>query len=239
MNENKIALSGIFENGYGIIPKKLMIMDIPNNVKLLLAYMLSYTGAGKECFPSYDTIAKHLKWSKSTVSKTLKYCIDNQFVVKKKLNNNPLNHANKYILVFLGSTTYSTVDSTPSVPPIVQQQYKNNNSINNNNINISSNNKDDINQLVNLYPTRCFIDNRSTNRSVFNRRKLTALIKKNGIETCKQIITAYLDDCKKTKTYVKNFATLINNFPSLDDFKTQTVEQPPIIYKENNYEELI
>jgi hypothetical protein len=260
MSENKIELGGIFLEGYGIIPKKLMKMKMKNiqvkvgqrtvnvkgyYIKLVLAYMLSYTGAGKnECFPSIRTIANDLEISQDVIVNSIKAAVKLNLIDKKQMYpDNPLKHNNKYILKFMNNDSFDVrqerftcADGTNYVIDKIEQ---NNNSINNNNINISSNNKDDINQLMNLYPTRCFIDNRSTNRSVFNRRKLIALIKKNGVETCKQIITAYLDDCKKTKTYVKNFATLINNFPSLDDFKTQTVEQPPIIYKENNYEELI
>ena len=245
MNNNKIELSGIFSDGYGIIPKKLMKMEIPNNVKLLLAYMLSYTGGGNSCFPSYDTISKHLNWSKSTIAKSINYCVDNGFIKKTKLNNNPLNHSNKYVLVFISngisdSTTYDTVDSTrvsthdstTSVPTIVQQQYKNNNNINNNtnNNNNSLSDSDEggltknelLKKLSSSYPASVSMkggNKRSTQRSVFNREKAYKIIKEIGIDEAINIINMYIDDCNKNGTFIKNFKTLINNFPSRDDFE--------------------
>jgi len=114
-NGNKIELSGIFSEGYGIIPKKLMrSKDIGIYEKAVLAYMLSYTGGGNECFPSYERISDELGISKMTVSKSIKRIIATGFIRKEKLYpNDPLKHNNKYILTFL--------DSTPSVLTTVQQ----------------------------------------------------------------------------------------------------------------------
>jgi Mn-dependent DtxR family transcriptional regulator len=148
MYNNEIKLSGIFENGYGIIPKRLMTMDVHNNVKLILAYMLSYSGGGNSCFPSYSRMAEDLKMSKSTISRTVKECIRLGFLHVEKLNvNNPLNHSNKYILDILtmplqertdDSTQLSTTDGTTGVLTTVPHEYCNNNINNNNN----TNNKD-------------------------------------------------------------------------------------------------
>ncbi len=142
MENNKIELTGIFSEGYGIIPKKLMKMDIHKNVKLLLAYMLSYTGGGKDtCFPSYSKMASDLKMSKSTVSYTIKECVRMGFLnIEKQYTQNKFKQSNKYTLLFLkqtfgdctsDSTQCSTTHSTTAVLPTVQQQYSNNNNNNN------------------------------------------------------------------------------------------------------------
>ncbi len=142
MTENKIELSGIFSEGYGIIPKKLMRsnkLDIYE--KAILAYMLSFTGGGNECFPSYEKMADELGISKSTLSIKLKHIINNGFIKKEKLYpNNPLKHNNKYVMQFFDSPVaeLSTVRqakqrSTTGGLSLSGSRTSNNNSINNNN----------------------------------------------------------------------------------------------------------
>lgn len=152
MSENRIELSGIFSEGYGVIPKRLMRADIDKNIKLILAYMLSYTGGGNECFPAIRTIAQDLKMSTNTIVKYLKQAEENGFITKSQLYpNNPLNHANKYKMIFLDVSQRENLDvattATPcsnecnfdvatSATPLCHPVQQNNNNINNNNINI-------------------------------------------------------------------------------------------------------
>lgn len=73
MTDNRIQLSGAFSEGYGIVPKKILkSKDISSNCKLILCYLLSYTGAGLTCFPSIDTISNDLNLGKRTVIRCLK-----------------------------------------------------------------------------------------------------------------------------------------------------------------------
>lgn len=166
---NKIELQGIFSEGYGFIPKKIMKMNIHKNVKLILAYMLSHTGAGKNsCFPSYSKMAKDLKLSKSTVSQNIKYLLDNGFIeVINQFTENKFKKSNKYVLKFLdpkfiyctdGSTQYSTTDSTHVVPETVHNVYRNNNN-NNNIINNNSNGTELYHKIFNAFNSVEKIDN--------------------------------------------------------------------------------
>jgi len=152
MSNNKIVLSGIFTEGYGIIPKKLMRMKLNKNLKLILAYMLSYTGGGDTCFPGIRTIASDLELSTTTVTKYLKDAVREGLIIKSKYNDNPMNHANKYKLVFMTRDVppYRNIDVTPSGTPKCQPVgvtmchpvVQNNNTINNNN----DNNKEAVNR---------------------------------------------------------------------------------------------
>jgi DNA-binding Lrp family transcriptional regulator len=103
MNENKIELSGIFENGYGIISKKLMQSKNLNVYdKCIIAYMLSFTGGGNVCFPSYKKISKDLQISEPTIAKSLKKLNLLKYIKTEKLYpEDKLKHNNKYILSFL------------------------------------------------------------------------------------------------------------------------------------------
>ncbi|MDD4689046.1 MAG: helix-turn-helix domain-containing protein [Eubacteriales bacterium] len=140
MSDNKIELYGIFSCGYGIIPKKLM-QDKQLNVydKCILAYMLSFTGGGNVCFPSYKKIAEDLQISEPTISKSLKKLSMNGFIkIEKLYPEDKLKHNNKYILSFLNEVPIlNDIKSHPSlnkVSPLVELS-SNNNIINNNIIN--------------------------------------------------------------------------------------------------------
>lgn len=77
----------------------------------------------------------------------------------------------------------------------------------------------DIEQIYKSYPTRCIISNRTLNRSDFKKEKIIKLIKKHNKEEIIEIIQLYINDCKKTNTYMKNFSTFINHFPNKQDFE--------------------
>lgn len=141
MSDNKIELSGVFSEGYGTIPKKLMRMKINKNLKLILAYMLSFTGGGDTCFPGIRTIAEDLDLSTTTVTKYLKEAVDMGLITKSKLNDNPMNHAHKYKLVFLTHdvSPTDTPDVSAGETTMCQQVKQNNNTINNNNDNNKEN----------------------------------------------------------------------------------------------------
>lgn len=86
--DKKIHLSGIFAAGYGITPKLLLqARDISATTKLIICYMLTFTGAGRECFPSQKKIAEDL----GTVPRTVRRCI------KEAQKAGYLNKTRKYI----------------------------------------------------------------------------------------------------------------------------------------------
>jgi DNA-binding Lrp family transcriptional regulator len=138
MNENKIELSGIFSQGYGIIPKALMKHPaLSKNAKLILAYMLSYTGAGNTCFPSQALIAEDLGISKPVIIKAIQEAVNKGFIKKTKLYpDKPLKHNNKYELVFLTTEVKNiNLHDKDSIPPKLKNNTRINNTINNNNPN--------------------------------------------------------------------------------------------------------
>ncbi len=150
---NRIELSGIFSEGYGIIPKKLMRSKLKIHEKAVLAYMLSYTGGGCECFPSYERIAADMQISKSTVAKIIKKITESGYIRKERLYpNDPMKHNNKYVLTFLngngnGNGSAIVPHAVPSTVreadvhssngglPLSATRTSNNNIINNNRIN--------------------------------------------------------------------------------------------------------
>lgn len=99
-------LDNWLSEGYGIIPKKIMkYKGITVYAKAVLAYMMSYTGAGKtECWPTMPTIADDLEISISTVKRSIKELEDINFIEVNKLNpNNPGMTQNKYRIIVIES----------------------------------------------------------------------------------------------------------------------------------------
>jgi len=139
MSDNNIKLSNIFSDGYGIIPKKLMqSKNISIYEKCILAYMLSFTGAGDTCFPSYKRISEDLKISEPTISKALKKLLGLGYISISKRFKDSLKTNNEYKLLFLGdSSVLNDVKSgtKPDLVTVLNDVKCNNNSINNNNNN--------------------------------------------------------------------------------------------------------
>lgn len=103
MSENKIQLSGIFSDGYGFVPKKLMrAKDISNTTKVVLCYLLSYTGAGVSCFPQIKDIAADLGLTTRTIINSINSAIENRYLNKHQENRGgKIGKKNSYELLFM------------------------------------------------------------------------------------------------------------------------------------------
>jgi len=92
-------------------------------------------------------------------------------------------------------------------------------------VSLKSENKDSsiidssIKKIQSAYPPKCLLRNKNTNRSNFKKDKLIKLIKEKGTDYLLKAMSLYLDDCKKSQTYIKNFATFINNYPKVEDYQ--------------------
>lgn len=88
---------------------------------------------------------------------------------------------------------------------------------------------DDVNFLYSLYPTKCPTKGNSLGKGEKNKKQLEKLLKTKTKEELKEVIEFYVEDCKKTKTYLKNFQTFLNNLP-------EVVKEEPVIYWRNDHE---
>lgn len=85
---DRLQAGGILSQGYGIIPK-LVMMD--NNLSItakgLYAYLCSYTGAGSVAFPSRDKILRDLGIGKDAYNTARKQLIDKYISVSQSKHN--------------------------------------------------------------------------------------------------------------------------------------------------------
>ena len=145
-----MALEGIFSAGYGVVPKNLLKKNgLKTSTKLVLCYMLSYTGSGDKCFPSISLMADDLGMSKSTVMRSIKDAEKNGVLIKTQVFRGKGNgKKNIYELPFMKSYE-SAKKKLPKVEGVkkdvegvkdtalnVASEYSNNN-INNNTTNTS------------------------------------------------------------------------------------------------------
>lgn len=85
--------------------------------------------------------------------------------------------------------------------------------------NNKDNNINNVNNIYSLYPTKCPIGNRSTGKCNKDKIKISKLIKEG--KDLKTIIETYLSDCVKTKTYIKNFGTFLNQLPDFSETSSE------------------
>lgn len=142
--------------GYGIIPRSIMRnKELKIIEKSILAYMLSFTGAGKNvCWPSLKTIAEELGVCKNTIIKNINNLQIKGYVAKGKLDESNYNSVNKYSLLFECTTgekyKIDLIDGSPdepdsscnepySSPDELLMVHQMNTNINSNNINNNNN----------------------------------------------------------------------------------------------------
>ena len=146
-NNNQIHLSGIFANGYGIIPKLVMQnKNISIEAKAIYAYICSYSGKGTNAFPKINKILSDLSISKDRFYKHIKQLVKYNFLEITKSSKKGRYISNIYTIVLIPSAKlpcpyFTDTDFTDTE----NKDNNNNNSINNNNP-IFLNNNNNINK---------------------------------------------------------------------------------------------
>lgn len=217
------------ENQLVILSKQTLdkFLEYENVSDLISLYVFYYYTAKwqktnqPKCTINY--ICKGLKWGKDKVIKTRK-CLEDIGLIQQIKR---INKKGQIIGWYIKINYVWSKEKTSQIPLIQKVEkpeggFQDTNALSVNNINALN----AINEFINCYPTQCPIRKSSTKRSVYNKNKLNRIIKEKGIINCKKIIYLYLDDCKRTNTYIKNFSTFINNFPSLEDFENNKEQKP-------------
>lgn len=87
----------------------------------------------------------------------------------------------------------------------------------NENKNVNVNLNENIELIYTSYPTRCVVGGRSTGKSAKTKDKIKTLLKTITPEKLIDTIKWYVEDCKKTNTYMMNFSTFLNNIPDVPE----------------------
>ena len=78
--------------------------------------------------------------------------------------------------------------------------------------------KEDVDFIYSLYPSKDVNNkNRSTHKGSKDKTKIKTLLKTKSKEEIENSIKFYLEDCKKTEIYLRDFSTLLNNLPDTEE----------------------
>ena len=130
---DKVKMLGIYEEGYGVVAKKVM-RDKTLNIlsKAVYAYICSYTGKGKDAFPSQNLICRDLGIGKSTLVKYIKELKDRGYVTVIQHKEKGKFAQNLYTVNAIPCIVSSDTVETDTNPTARGQVNTNNNSLNNN-----------------------------------------------------------------------------------------------------------
>ena len=73
-----------------------------------------------------------------------------------------------------------------------------------------------VERIYALYPAKCPISKRATGKSSSDKRKIERLLLTRKEEDLTAVIKRYTEECIKTQSYIKNFATFLNNIPDYE-----------------------
>jgi biotin operon repressor len=195
--DDVISLDGIFSQGYGFISKAVMRdKDIHIIAKGIYSYICSFSGKGKDSFPSQKLICNDLGISKDTLSKYLKQLVESGYIRIRKNKNKGRFANNVYSINMLPCPISSDTVRTDTETIGYGETYTNNNNTNNNNIynnnsiNIKNTKKDLKEQIEELNISfdlrdkfKEFIDYRKEiKKSLKTMRMIEGAIKKIGTE---------------------------------------------------------
>lgn len=143
-----IKLQGIFEDGYGIIAKKVMKdKSLHIIAKSIYSYICSYSGKGKDAFPSQSLICNDLDISKDTLAKYVKQLKESGYITVKQEKEKGKFAKNIYTINFVPLPISSETVSTDTEIIGNGETDTNNNSFNNNII-INNNNNNNNNKKI-------------------------------------------------------------------------------------------
>lgn len=70
-----------------------------------------------------------------------------------------------------------------------------------------------VERIYKIYPTTCPVSGRSMGKCSKNKKQIETLLKTRTPEDIELTMREYIVDCKNHGTYLKNFGTLLNQFP--------------------------
>jgi len=97
---DKLKIKGIQSEGYGVIPKSIMLdINLSYREKAFWGYLASYTGGGCSAFPSINRIKEDLSIGKNSCHQHINSLVQCGYIeVEKEKAENSLHYHNVYIL---------------------------------------------------------------------------------------------------------------------------------------------
>jgi hypothetical protein len=201
MMDSVIQFRGtIYENGYGLIARKVMKdKRIPKQAKLIYAYMCSYAGVDKNgdrtAFPSVKLQCEELGMNKDTYYKWREYLIDYGLITIEKRREQGKFERNLYIIEAVPVEkpeenepypNFSDTEPCPKNSDTVKSDTENQDTISNSSISNSSISEEEE-ELLTLANVNTFLNEQINKRKITNQKTITAIFE--VADKCKAIGT--------------------------------------------------
>lgn len=173
-----------------------------------------------ESLNSLDTWARLFKWNKSKVRRFFKLLeSDNMIKLKNVKKTTQLTVCN-----------YEDYQAKRNDNESIMKRKRNDNETiatpNNNGNNENNDNKEIIEYIYSLYPSKCPFKNKSLGKCSKDKTKIKSLLKTHTPKEIENKIQFYIKDCNSSNTWYKNFGTLLNNLPEIIEEPIYTKENP-------------
>lgn len=210
---DKLQLSNVLSEGYGIIPKKLMKdKELTIEAKAIYAFLASYTGKGDTSFPSLGLITSSLGISRQRYNKHRELLVDKGYIEIKRVRDKTGKLGKNIFKINLYNPLLQkpTMEKPTLDNPSLENVTHNNNSSNNNSINNNKEIKDNA-----LFESWWDLYNKKKARpkalSAFN-----SALKKHDYETIEKGTINYLKSIED-KQYQSYPAKFLNQEQYMDE----------------------
>ncbi len=213
MENNILELDGIFKNGYGFIAKIVMQDNqLSLQAKGLYAYLCSYSGKGKDAFPSRKKMCFDLNITNDTLGKYLKELKESNYIQISQSKNESRFSNNIYkINLNLPCTKISDTEN---------QDTNNNNFNNNKEKDIPSSKDEELRNHFELiwkeYPNK---KGKSKAEGYYfgwlKGRKINSITRKITDEQMYYAVRKYAKECEENKIeqqFIKHGDTFFNSY---------------------------
>lgn len=226
MQDVRIVKSKLYSD-YTIIPNEILRRaDISAKAKGLFCYLISLPSDWKIY---KKEVQRNFKDGYDSINSAFKELEDTGYLVSKDLDRTAGMFTGKLYILYMypyGLMPEMTDRENPHQPigkihtgtDMENPQLLSTNILLSKKTKVNLLNEEQIEEIYNSYPTKCTISKRSTQKSkVKNKEQINKLNIK--YEILIKIIKGYIDNCTKSKTYLKNFSTFLNNIPDLEEEK--------------------
>jgi hypothetical protein len=196
----------IYENGYGLIARKVMRdKRLPKQSKLIYAYMCSYAGTdengNRSAFPSVSLQCDELGMNQDTYYRWRKYLVDYGYItIEKQRNEQSRFDRNLYIIEAIPVEKIeetepipknSGMDPHPKNSGMVKRSTIKKGTINNSSISNSFKNLEEEEEVITLECVTSFMNKQISKREITNEKTITAIME--VVEKCKAIGTTDIE----------------------------------------------
>jgi hypothetical protein len=190
---------------YAIIPATVRYdKRLSANSKLLYGEITALCNEKGYCWASNGYFAKLYTVSKVSVSLWIKQLIDAGYIGSEINRGDNKQILSRYLRIL--NDPHKEKLNTP-----IKEKLKENITLINNTNNIY------IDEIYKEYPSRCIVNNRSLSKSNKDKEKIKKMLKEKTKDEMIIHIKKYVRECARSKTFMMNFSTFLNQWPEVPD----------------------